>query len=199
MQSPSEQGIKQNGAEKSMNRLAKLAACADRVVRTHLVEHEDLEDWVHPCGRMVVLGDAAHSAVPGMVQASAMELEDAAVLAKLFSHARRRVQIPQLLSAFCSLRARRSRDVLAAERANVAFMTMPYVDPQASGRDAAFRWRAERGWNVLDSGDDNHVAAGQWEQIREMWAYGAYLVHATAFSRRSTLFSPLLSLMLIIC
>jgi salicylate hydroxylase len=112
-----------------------------------------------------------------MIQSAAMVIEDAAVFAKLFSHICRRDQTQKLLSAFCSLRQARARGVLAAEMANVRFMTLPDADPAAIGRDDLFRQRQAQGSNALDVGGEGDASTEQWEQIRETWAYGKFFVY----------------------
>jgi salicylate hydroxylase len=142
-------------------------------VQSHQVLDED--DWILPSGRGIVLGDAAHPSPPGQIQSSAMSFEDAAVLAKLFSHLRRNDQIPSLLRAFVSLRAARANEVLKFEAANIQFMTMPYSEPVAKARDEGMRDMTRRGKNVFGGEDDLASAQGGgdlWETVCSTWTYG---------------------------
>jgi salicylate hydroxylase len=135
---------------------------------------DDDDEWMLPCTPGVILGDAAHPPVPASLQAPAMALEDAAVLAKLFSHLRRREQIPSLLGALATLRAARARQVLGGDAVNLAFTMLRYgVDGAAEARDASMRALAKAGRPVGDDPEDP-VTKEQWEHIITTWAYGAY-------------------------
>ncbi|EIW57924.1 FAD/NAD-P-binding domain-containing protein [Trametes versicolor FP-101664 SS1] len=148
-------------------RLADIVNNARTAVRVSVVAHEDLEDWVEDEGRLVLIGDAAHPFAPGTIQATAMAVEDGAVLAKLFSHLSEERQIESFLYAFQELRQPRARSVAAGEFGAAFFMTA--TGELAAGRDAAMRAQYEAGANALEGEGDEANAA--WEEIRTIFGY----------------------------
>ncbi|TFK50180.1 FAD/NAD(P)-binding domain-containing protein [Heliocybe sulcata] len=154
----------------SEGRLQKLASLACAPARLRVTEPVALDDWVHNDGRLLLIGDAAHTLPPGCIQGSAMGVEDAAVLAKLFSHLRSEDQIRNFLYAFQDLRQKRCSDVLKQEMGNLLFMTMPPGSMQEA-RDQSMTQKHEAGLNVL--GSDADGATEQWEEIKEIFGYEA--------------------------
>ncbi|KAI0833807.1 FAD/NAD-P-binding domain-containing protein [Trametes gibbosa] len=140
---------------------------ARTAVRIPVRSHEDLEDWVHNDGRLVLIGEAAHPFPPGTIQATAMAVEDGAVLAKLFSHLSEERQIENFLFAFQELRQSRATGVRANEF-NAAFF-MSLTGEIAVQRDAAMRARLATGGNALD-GLGGETSA-MWEEIRTIFGY----------------------------
>lgn len=53
-----------------------------------LLQSNNLFTWLHPWGRFVLLGDAAHAMLPYLGQGAAVALEDAAFLAEILSQVR---------------------------------------------------------------------------------------------------------------
>ena len=105
---------------------------------------------------------------PGTIQATAMAVEDGAVLAKLFAHLTEERQIESFLYAFQELRQARTRGVRASEFGNAFFMAMP--DCEASRqRDAGLAALGAAGQNVLEGGDGE--ASGAWDEIRTIFGY----------------------------
>jgi salicylate hydroxylase len=156
---------------RSMMAMALPPTCIS--IRSHPALDED--DWILPSSRGIVIGDAAHPAPPGQIQSSAMAYEDAAVLAKLFSHLRRKDQIPGLLDAFVSLRSDRALRVLQAETDNIQFMTLPYSNPGAQMRDDMMQDMTRRGKNIFGGPDELASAeSGRaiWENFCSVWTYG---------------------------
>ncbi|KAJ8468757.1 hypothetical protein ONZ51_g9445 [Trametes cubensis] len=118
-------------------------------------------------GRLVLIGEAAHPFPPGTIQATAMAVEDGAVLAKLFSHLSEDRQIESFLFAFQDLRQARARSVRAGEFASAFFMT---IDGEgAAQRDAAMKAKSTSGGNVLEGGEGE--ANSLWEEIRTIFGY----------------------------
>jgi salicylate hydroxylase len=100
-----------------------------------------------------------------------MNLEDASVLAKLFSHLRNEEQIPSFLHAFQDLREERCEKNRALDIGNILFMMAPEGEGTVQ-RDIMMRAKYDEGQNVLaDDDGDNNVA--QWDQNRELFAYDA--------------------------
>lgn len=155
------------GAESQIVKLAKLAK---NISRTPVQESPDMEDWVHDDGPLLLVGDAAHVMPPGSIQSACMGIEDAAVLAKLFSHLLNREQIQSFLYAFQDLRQNRCAGTRMAEMGNVYYMAMQDSDQQRS-RDQSFREKAENGLSPISS--DSAGTAEAWEGIKEMFGYDA--------------------------
>ncbi|KAH9972375.1 hypothetical protein BJV74DRAFT_210008 [Russula compacta] len=154
-------------AEPRLQKLARLA----RPARIRMMARDFPEDWVHESGRLVVVGSAAHPFPPGIIYGPSMSLEDASVLAKLFSHLRDEEQIPSFLYAFQTLREERCQKNRNLDIGNVQFM----MEPEGEGttrRDAMMRAKHDEGLNVL-SGDDEDSNVAQWDHNRELFGYDA--------------------------
>ncbi|THH07114.1 hypothetical protein EW145_g3617 [Phellinidium pouzarii] len=93
-------------------RVQKLLSLVDQTLRWRLVERMPLETWVHPEGRVALLGDACHPMLPYRAQGAAMAIEDAAVLGSLLLHLEEPAHrhLPRLLAAYESLRLRRTSE-----------------------------------------------------------------------------------------
>ncbi len=100
-----------------------------------------------------------------------MNLEDASVLAKLFSHLRDEAQILSFLYAFQNLREDRCMSNRTLDIGNVHFMNMPDGE-MTEMRDTTMRGRWDQGKNVL-SGDDEDGTVAQWDRNRELFGYDA--------------------------
>ena len=100
-----------------------------------------------------------------------MSLEDASVLAKLFSHLRDEEQIPSFQFAFQNLREDRSQKNRALDIGNILFMMEPEGEGTAQ-RDAMMREKHDQGRNVL-AGDDEDSNVAQWDHNRELFGYDA--------------------------
>ena len=100
-----------------------------------------------------------------------MSLEDASVLAKLFSHLRHEEQIPSFLYAFQNLREERCQKNRALDIGNVLFMMEPEGEATAQ-RDIMMRAKHDQGRNVM-AGDDEDGIVALWDQNRELFAYDA--------------------------
>jgi salicylate hydroxylase len=98
-----------------------------------------------------------------------MGIEDAAVLAKLFSHLTSLDQIQHFLYAFQELRQSRCRNTIVSEMGNLYFMALPDGEQQEQ-RNAAFREKYVRGLSPL--GNDSS-ASEEWEMIKELFGYDA--------------------------
>ncbi|KWX67328.1 NAD(P)/FAD-dependent oxidoreductase [Mycobacterium sp. NAZ190054] len=101
--------------------------------RWALFRMEPLPTW-HK-GRLVLLGDAAHTMLPHHGQGANTSIEDAYVLSKLLTAADSR-STEERLTTYESLRKRRAEKVqLASWRAN---SLLHYIDDDVSHRDKAF-------------------------------------------------------------
>lgn len=65
-----------------------LASLDHGSVHSSIIEEVTLTDWL--CGRVLLVGDAAHATSPNMAQGAAMALEDGLVLARCLRDGRRR-------------------------------------------------------------------------------------------------------------
>lgn len=156
-----------SNSEPRLMKLAKLA----RPNRICMMERVFPENWVHDTGRLVVVGDAAHPWPPGMIYGPSMSLEDASVLAKLFSHLCNEEQIPSFLYAYQNLREERCQKNRDLDVGNIIFQAAPDTE-ETTVRLAQMRKRHDDGRNVLE-GDDEDSTVAQWDQNRELFAYDA--------------------------
>ncbi|ESK94846.1 hypothetical protein Moror_14119 [Moniliophthora roreri MCA 2997] len=91
-------------------RVRKLLSLAksDHVLKFKSLHCKPLDTWVHPAGRVTLLGDACHSFPSHYAQGSALAIEDAAVLGNLFSRLTDHSQIKSLLEAYEAIRRPRA-------------------------------------------------------------------------------------------
>lgn len=113
----------------------------------------------------------ARNVQAGSLQEAAMTVEDAAVLAKLFSHLRSPDQISVFLWAFQDLRQPRCASVLQKEFGDIRFMSLPPGEFQQM-RDDTMRAKRDAGLGALEATDDLGESP-EWEQIKEVFAYDA--------------------------
>ncbi|KAN0133360.1 hypothetical protein V8E53_008800 [Lactarius tabidus] len=156
-----------SGAEPRLQKLARLA----HPTRVRMMQRNFPEDWVHDTGRLVLVGSAAHPFPPGILYGPSMSLEDASVLAKLFSHLRDEEQIPSFLYAFQNLREERCQSNRALDIGNIQFMMAPTCE-ETELRDRTMRQRHDACQNVL-SGDNEDESVAQWDRNRELFGYDA--------------------------
>ncbi|KZT69787.1 FAD/NAD(P)-binding domain-containing protein [Daedalea quercina L-15889] len=143
---------------------------AQYVTRVAINIHEDLEDWVHESGRLLVIGQAAHPIAAGGIQVAGMAIEDAAVLGKLYYHLTIPEQASDFLYAFQDLRRQRCADALAGEVSMVSLITMEY-GPEQEARDNGMRAKYRAGRNVLEGDDTSGAEGEQWVTIRTIFGY----------------------------
>ncbi|KZT09779.1 FAD/NAD(P)-binding domain-containing protein [Laetiporus sulphureus 93-53] len=152
-------------------RLRAVGDHASNAIRVAINQYEDLEDWVDDSGHLLLVGQAAHPIAPGAIQGAAMALEDAAVLAKLFSHLTRHEQIESFLCAFQDIRQKRCEVARQSEVGLLALVTME-DGPEQEARDKTMQTRYRAGKNVFDSEDgENGVESEQWVEIRTIFGY----------------------------
>lgn len=146
-----------------------VANFATNAVRVAVKDFTDLEDWVHDSGRLVLVGQAAHPFPPGSIQGTAMAVEDAAVLAKLFAHLSSRDQVESFLWAYQDLRHKRCTTARHSELNMIFWMTME-DGPEQRERDSAMQAKFKAGKNVME-GEDGEEDSPQWEEIRTTFGY----------------------------
>ncbi|RDX51205.1 FAD/NAD(P)-binding domain-containing protein [Lentinus brumalis] len=145
-----------------------LMKLARKAVRVSIRDHGDLDEWISDDGPLVLIGEAAHPFPPGTIQATAMAVEDGAVLARMFSHLSEDRQIDSFLYAFQELRQPRTRSVRAGEFGNIFYMTLEDGEDSRQ-RDESMRAMAAKGTNVLEglNGDVSRL----WDEIRTIFGY----------------------------
>ncbi|KAH9063608.1 FAD/NAD-P-binding domain-containing protein [Lactarius vividus] len=152
-----------SGTEPRIQKLGRLA----RPTRVRMMERTFPEEWVHETGRLVIVGSAAHPFPPAVMYGPSMSLEDASMLAKLFSHLGREEQIRSFLYAFQNLREGRCQSNRALDIGNIKFMMVP-TGEMTEMRDKMMRARYDQGRNVLEDG-----TVAQWDRNRELFGYDA--------------------------
>ncbi|KAK7042250.1 FAD/NAD(P)-binding domain-containing protein [Favolaschia claudopus] len=135
-------------------RVQKLLKLVSHTLIWPLLDRDPLDTWVHPSGKVALMGDACHPMLPYRAQGCAMAIEDAAVLGILFSHVTSRRQIGPLLRAYQALRYPRTTDTQLAARLNQKIFHLP-DGPEQQERDISMRegmedaLRQERGQPTL--------------------------------------------------
>jgi salicylate hydroxylase len=119
-------------------RVCKMLGMVKSVLKSRLMLRQPLKTWVHPGGRIVLLGDACHPMLPYRGQGAAFAIEDAAVLGNLFTRITEKSQIPALLKAYESLRYKRAT---AAQLASLSMRSVlhQHDGPGQQTRDAGLR------------------------------------------------------------
>lgn len=141
-------------------RVQKLLALVSSTLIWPLFDRDPLETWIHPGGKVALLGDACHPMLPYRAQGSAMAIEDAAVLGVLFSHISSREQIRPILHAYQALRYPRTTITQLASRSNQTIFHLP-DGPEQEARDKSMRQamedalREERGEPALNASSGN--------------------------------------------
>ncbi|KAJ7789631.1 hypothetical protein B0H14DRAFT_3573223 [Mycena olivaceomarginata] len=119
-------------------RVQKLLELVSTTLIWPLFDRDPLARWVHPAGKLALLGDACHPMLPYRAQGAAMAVEDAAVLGVLFSHVTSRHQIQPLLHAYQVLRHSRTTRTQLEARQNQTIFHLPDGREQAA-RDQSMR------------------------------------------------------------
>ncbi|KAI0052821.1 FAD/NAD-P-binding domain-containing protein [Auriscalpium vulgare] len=119
-------------------RVKKLLSFVDSTLKWRLMDRSPLPTWVHPKGRLVLLGDACHPMLPYRAQGAAMAIEDAAVLGNLLSRISAKEQLPGFLHAYQEIRYTRASEVQSSSRLNQHIFHLP-DGPEQRARDAAMR------------------------------------------------------------
>ncbi|KAI1443031.1 salicylate hydroxylase [Annulohypoxylon stygium] len=66
-------------------RIQKLCALTGDFMKWRLCDLPDLSRWIHPSGKVMLLGDSCHPMLPYLAQGAAQSFEDAAVLRQLLA------------------------------------------------------------------------------------------------------------------
>ncbi|PCH43482.1 FAD/NAD(P)-binding domain-containing protein, partial [Wolfiporia cocos MD-104 SS10] len=106
-------------------RIKRLAELAQWVLALPVVDIPHLEDPLHDDGPLLVIGEAAHPFPVGSIYTIGLAACDGMMLGRLFSHLRRRRQIPGFLDALAEMRRKRVAQVYEIQLSNPAAMSVP--------------------------------------------------------------------------
>ncbi|KAJ7749237.1 hypothetical protein B0H14DRAFT_2405944 [Mycena olivaceomarginata] len=152
-------------------RLQKLinmgSTCYPTVHQLH-VQHEA----VGLDGTIVLVGDAAHSILIHGSHNSAMAIEDAATLGRLFSRISTRSQIPMLLNAYQEIRHPRTKLMQEEEYQALSELSMQF-GPVSEARDAALRPSLTMSFEDFQKAGSDNALVQIWEQYLVHFAYNA--------------------------
>lgn len=110
----------------------------DEVEKWRLIDLPPISDWVHPDGKMVLLGDAVHATLPYLAQGAAMAIEDSVVLGSTLSHLQSKDDLPRLLNLFYRIRVGRAQTIQRGSATNRFFIHMRQPE-QLAMREEVFR------------------------------------------------------------
>ncbi|KAJ7122120.1 hypothetical protein C8R44DRAFT_981397 [Mycena epipterygia] len=138
-------------ADPLLKRVYTLSSCFKFVP---LFAFQPLDDWVSENGHLLAIGNAAYPFY-------GMGLEDGAVLAKLFSHLRRKDQVIDFLKAFHDLRHRRCKAAAQSYRQIMAYVMgsgpSPKETSSASPEEAGSAPTITEGTDVWWYDADDHA------------------------------------------
>ncbi|PSK48656.1 Kynurenine 3-monooxygenase [Elsinoe australis] len=115
-----------------------LSFLPDEVEKWRLIDLPPISDWVHPDGKMVLLGDAVHATLPYLAQGAAMAIEDSVVLGSTLSHLQSKDELPRLLNLFYRIRVGRAQTIQRGSATNRFFIHMRQPE-QLAMREEVFR------------------------------------------------------------
>lgn len=112
-----------------------LALLPEEIEKWRLTDLPPIDNWVHPSGKMVLMGDAVHATLPYLAQGAAMAIEDAVFLGSALSHVTSRDDLPRLLQFFYRSRVDRSHAIQRGSFTNRFFIHMRDEESLAMRRD----------------------------------------------------------------
>ena len=99
-------------------KLLKLLSIPREVLQWKLQNREEFPQWVHPSGKVALLGDACHPTLPYLAQGANMAIEDGAVLGNCLGRVHAKEEIGEALRIYEALRKPRTTWVVNASTAN---------------------------------------------------------------------------------
>ncbi|KAM5530125.1 hypothetical protein V8D89_016203 [Ganoderma adspersum] len=105
--------------------LRELVASAPGIICIPIVRRNSCPEWVHPDGRLIIMGEGAHPLILGTIFGVGMSTGDAAALGRVFSHLSRKDQIDSFLSAVQEVRKERIEDVMRRAAGNIFAVSIP--------------------------------------------------------------------------
>ncbi|KAJ8518627.1 hypothetical protein ONZ45_g4307 [Pleurotus djamor] len=160
-----------NDMEPRVRKLLKLAKVATPT--THTLR-KSFDTYVSDCGRVVLIGEAAHPMVPDVAHNASMAIEDAATFGHLFSRLQHEDQIPRLMAAYEELRQPRCASTAEHEVLKRAFFKLPPGEAQRA-RDAGMREALAKESNGWDDIDEEYLNF-KYERELDLFAYDPYEV-----------------------
>ncbi len=82
--------------------------------KMQLFTHDEMPTWVHPSGKVCLIGDSAHAMTPYLAQGAAMGIEDAAVLGGLLEKYPEAEKLHHTLLLYEKIRLKRAAKVAAS-------------------------------------------------------------------------------------
>ncbi|KAI1206789.1 salicylate hydroxylase [Annulohypoxylon truncatum] len=137
-------------------RIRKLCALTGDFMKWRLCDLPDLSRWVHPSGKVMLLGDSCHPMLPYLAQGAAQSFEDAAVLRQLLATD---MELGSALERFEAIRKPRATLIQAKTREHQYIL---HID---DGEEQELRDRKLR----VDS-EENPIFWGYEE--RRKWLFG---------------------------
>lgn len=154
-------------------------------LRWKLTDRQPLETWIHPSGKVALLGGSCHPMLPYRAQGAVMavspcpplsardadpdapQVEDGALIRNLFSRISHHSQLKPLLHAYETLRLTRTSKVQASSRLNQHIFHLP-DGPEQVQRDAEMK-QAMNG----EEGVDNPSQWADRKNVLELFGYDA--------------------------
>ncbi|KAF9245246.1 FAD/NAD(P)-binding domain-containing protein [Melanogaster broomeanus] len=149
----------------------RLRRILDRIpafLRKRIYHREFADDWIDKDGRLLLMGEAAYPIWPLTVQSCSMQVEDAGVLATLFTRLKTTDQISHLAEAFQEIRQPRAQSIYTKERKAFDTVWVP-PGPARDARDQALGMMmadGHKGW-------DESRLRWQWDEVCEVFGYHA--------------------------
>lgn len=109
----------------------KLCGLTGQYLKWKLADFDRLDRWVHPSGKVALLGDCGHPMMPYLAQGAAQATEDAAALQAALSH---HGSIPDALHAYQTQRLSRAAYVARNTRVLQEWLHLP-DGPERDRRD----------------------------------------------------------------
>jgi len=158
-------------------RVGKLLSKCKSVLRWRLSIWDPVENWIHPSGCMVLLGDSVHATLPYLASGAGMSFEDGAVLGHCLTGITKSAmkERRKALEVYQSCRMKRTNRIV--EKGNIQQDINHYDDgPEQMDRDQKMKAfqklyeQDQRGesleWGNLKRGEDPLVwrkfGAGEW-------------------------------------
>ncbi|KAJ7730763.1 hypothetical protein B0H16DRAFT_1329808 [Mycena metata] len=156
-----------NGTEPRLRNLLSPIVSSGTLQRHPVIMGKPLKNWVQ-AGGLVLVGTGAHPLPPGSMQEKAMDVEDGAILARLFSYLRSPDHIGTLLSAFDELRRGRCEGVMKSEASIMQYKCMP--EGEHNARDDTLRAKKAAGIPALQAGGDQEEMQ-EWREVKEVFGF----------------------------
>jgi salicylate hydroxylase len=130
----------------------KLCAMTGEYLKWKLADFDQLDHWVHPSGKVCLLGDACHPMMPYLAQGAAQATEDAATLAAAL---RNYTTLPKALAAYENQRKPRATYIARNTRVLQEWLHL-YDGPARTQRDEMMKVSDARNpmfWGCMERRD----------------------------------------------